>query len=220
GCDARRHRGEVPPVRALSCGHSSIHVGPDSARLSSYERLDAGGMTAMRCLRLLQLGIVGCAVLTMLMAAHAQPPAKLRDAAAATVDNPLTRPEVEALLQKFRGQSLTFASWGGALQAAQRQAYLEPFEKQFGVKFVEDTNPLQPKIQAMVEAKNVTIDLVDLGLRQSSDLATRNALEALDFRVVDRRRTPEIWRSEWSGGGGAVWATVLAYRDGVRKPTS
>jgi putative spermidine/putrescine transport system substrate-binding protein len=174
----------------------------------------------MRCLRFFQLSIVGCAVLASLIAAHAQAPAKLRGPAEATVDNPLTRADVEALLQKFRGQSLTFSSWGGALQAAQRQAYLEPFEKQFGVKFVEDTNPLQPKIQAMVEAKNVTIDVVDLGLRQSSDLATRNALEALDFRIIDRRRTPDIWRSEWSGGGGAVWATVLAYRDGVRKPTS
>src|SRR4029453_10050458 len=175
---------------------------------------------SMRWLRLLQLSTVGWVVLVSLMAAHAQAPGKLRSPADATVENPLTRPEVEALLQKFRGQSLAFASWGGALQAAQRQAYLEPFEKQFGIKFIEDTNPLQPKIQAMVEAKNVTIDVVDLGLRQSSDLATRNALETLDFRVIDRRRTPDIWKSDYSGGGGAVWATVLASRDGVRKPAS
>src|SRR5438093_4102492 len=170
----------------------------------------------MRSVRSLQLSALGCAVLVILTVAHAQAPTKVRSPADATADNPLTKTEVEALLQKFRGQNLTFASWGGALQAAQRQAYLEPFEKQFGVKFVEDTNPLQPKIQAMVEAKNVTLDVVDLGLRQAWDLATRNGLETLDFRIVDQRRTPEIWRSAWSGGGGAVWATVLAYRDGAR----
>jgi putative spermidine/putrescine transport system substrate-binding protein len=174
----------------------------------------------MRCRRVFQLSTIACVVLTALMVAYAQAPDKLRTPAEATVDNPLTRLEIKALLLKFRGQSLTFASWGGALQAAQRRAYLEPFERQFGITFVEDTNPLQPKIQAMVEAKNVTIDVVDLGLRQSSDLATRNGLETLDFRVIDRRRIPEIWRSEHSGGGGAVWATVLAYRDGVRKPSS
>ena len=44
-----------------------------------------------------------------------------------TVDNPATREEIEAELQKYRGRSLVFSSWGGAYQSAQRQAYLIPF---------------------------------------------------------------------------------------------
>jgi len=164
--------------------------------------------------------VIALAGLVLASASDGQAPRKLRTAAEATPDNPLTREEIEALLQKFRGQTLAFASWGGALQAAQRAAYLEPFEKKFGIKFVEDTNPLQAKIHAMVESKNVTLDVIDLGLRQSGDLATRGSVEELDFRIVDRRRVPDFWKSPWGGGGGAVYATVLAYRDGVKKPTS
>jgi len=61
--------------------------------------------------------------------------------AATDANNPLARAEADPLLQQLRGYSLTFASWGGALQAVQREAFLDSFGKQFDIKFLNDQHP-------------------------------------------------------------------------------
>ncbi|MFQ5874647.1 MAG: hypothetical protein ACE5JL_12730, partial [Dehalococcoidia bacterium] len=55
-------------------------------------------------------------------------PTGLRPIEEWTVENPATLAEIEFELEKHRGESLVFVSWGGAYQAAQRQAYIEPFQ--------------------------------------------------------------------------------------------
>ena len=55
-----------------------------------------------------------------------------------TEENPATFEELEAEIEKYRGASFVFTSWGGAYQAAQRQAYIEPFVAKFGIEIVEE----------------------------------------------------------------------------------
>src|SRR5262249_32862489 len=58
---------------------------------------------------------------------------------------------------------LTITSWGGAYQESQREAYMKPFQKDSGTKITEEEyNGEIAKIRAMVEAKSVTWDVVDV----------------------------------------------------------
>ncbi|WP_243727329.1 extracellular solute-binding protein [Actinocrispum wychmicini] len=60
------------------------------------------------------------------------------------------------------GKSLTFVSYGkGAYQDGQQQGFLEPYQKQSGVKVVLDGPSDNAKLRAMVEAGRVTWDVVD-----------------------------------------------------------
>src|ERR1700749_629691 len=61
----------------------------------------------------------------------------------------------------YKGVTLVYATPGaGAFQDAEVQAWIEPFEKLTGVKIVTTVeNPA--KLQAMVQAANVSWDLTD-----------------------------------------------------------
>ena len=172
----------------------------------------------------------GIAVVSMLlgrMSGEAATPSpvvgKLRSVEEASCTNPLTRAELEAVLEKYRGRSFTFASWGGAMQAALREAYLKPFQERFGISIVEDSGVSIAKTQAMVEAGNVTWDVVQLGPTTAMRLGPREIFEELDCRVHDNRNfletATEGLAGKFGGGGGLTWATVLAYREGVKKPS-
>ncbi|ONI81496.1 polyamine ABC transporter substrate-binding protein [Actinosynnema sp. ALI-1.44] len=60
------------------------------------------------------------------------------------------------------GKSLTFVSYGkGAYQDGQQKGFLEPYQKDTGVKVVLDGPSDNAKLRAMVEAGRVTWDVVD-----------------------------------------------------------
>ncbi|WP_113701832.1 extracellular solute-binding protein [Nonomuraea lactucae] len=59
-------------------------------------------------------------------------------------------------------QALTFVSYGaGAYQNGQQQAWVDPFQKQKGVKITIDAPSDNAKLKTMVEAGKVTWDVVD-----------------------------------------------------------
>ena len=65
--------------------------------------------------------------------------------------------------QKSDARDLTVVSWGGAYQEAQRKAYFDPYMKKTGQKVLDESyNGEMAKIKAMVEAKNVTWDVVQV----------------------------------------------------------
>ena len=64
---------------------------------------------------------------------------------------------------KAEGQTLTFASYGGAYQEAQRKGWLEPYAALTGVTFQESEDSSNATIKAQVEAGQVTWDIVDVG---------------------------------------------------------
>ena len=66
--------------------------------------------------------------------ATAAPGTTLRPVSEWTVENPGTFAEIEAALENHRGESFSFATWGGAYQEMQRLAFFAPFSEKFGVE--------------------------------------------------------------------------------------
>lgn len=56
-------------------------------------------------------------------------------------------------------QQLVFRSWGGALTDALQEAWVEPFQEQYGVEVVMDTGEL-PEVQIQQQAGNPQFDVV------------------------------------------------------------
>jgi putative spermidine/putrescine transport system substrate-binding protein len=83
------------------------------------------------------------------------------------------------------GVTLSFVSFGGVYQEAQRKAWLEPYTELTGVQFTEDENSSNATIQAQVESGQVTWDVVDVGNDFGLD-ANADLLEPLDFSIIPR----------------------------------
>lgn len=83
------------------------------------------------------------------------------------------------------GVTLTFVSFGGVYQEAQRKAWLEPYAELTGVQFVEDENSSNATIKAQVESGQVTWDVVDVGNDFGLD-AHADLLEPLDYSLIPR----------------------------------
>lgn len=127
-----------------------------------------------------------------------------------TPDNPATLQEIEAALKSHRGESLTFATWGGAYEAAQAQAYMAPFQDQFGVEIVTDTMNYA-KVRAQVDSGNLQWHVLDYGGQAAWQAAANGYLEELDFSIIDTRDFLEGGKSPYFGGGGITWSNVMAY---------
>jgi putative spermidine/putrescine transport system substrate-binding protein len=83
------------------------------------------------------------------------------------------------------GVELTYVSFGGAYQEAQRKAWLTPYTELTGVTFKEDENSSNATIKAQVEAGQVTWDVVDVGNDFGLD-AHKDLLEPLDYTLIPR----------------------------------
>ena len=141
-----------------------------------------------------------------------------------TPDNPATREELEIELQKYRGESLVFSSWGGAYQLAQRQAYAIPFEDQFGIQIVDVSSPTLGKVRSIQESGNVTWHILDTGTGSLRNLGRSGHLESLNFSIIDNRDFLDVLKSPYIGGGGITWSEVWAYNTDLfpeaRRPRS
>jgi putative spermidine/putrescine transport system substrate-binding protein len=96
------------------------------------------------------------------------------------------------------GVTLTFVSFGGAYQEAQRKAWLEPYTALTGVQFQEDEGSSNATIKAQVEAGQVTWDVVDVGNDFGLE-ANAVLLEELDQNLIpydelNQDLGPSKWR--------------------------
>ncbi len=154
-----------------------------------------------------------------------EPTTGLRPMSEWTDDNPATSAEVNAELEKRRGQSLVFTSWGGAYQAAQRQAYLIPFQAEFGIEIIEESPMEYARVTVMAETGNITWHVMDFGTRGAWAAVNNDTLELLPPGSQKRDDFLDVAVSEYFGGGGITWSTVLAYStetypDGGPQPSS
>jgi putative spermidine/putrescine transport system substrate-binding protein len=108
------------------------------------------------------------------------------------------------------GVTLTFVSFGGAYQEAQRKAWLEPYTALTGVQFLEDENSSNATIKAQVEAGQVTWDVVDVGndfgLEANAALLEELDQELIPFDEVNQDLGPSKWRVP-----DITYGVVLAY---------
>jgi putative spermidine/putrescine transport system substrate-binding protein len=111
---------------------------------------------------------------------------------------------------------ITIASWGGAYQESQRQAYFTPFRGEGNkVTEVEHVGEID-KIRAMVESGNVTWDVVDLDTQTALAACGEGLLEVIDWTKLGMDRTRFV-------GGDLqdcavptiIYATVIAYNTSV-----
>ncbi len=108
------------------------------------------------------------------------------------------------------GVTLTFVSFGGVYQEAQRKAWLEPYTELTGVQFTEDENSSNATIKAQVEAGQVTWDVVDVGNDFGVE-AHKDLLEPLDFSLIPRDELNEaLGITDWRIPD-ITYGVVLAY---------
>jgi putative spermidine/putrescine transport system substrate-binding protein len=107
---------------------------------------------------------------------------------------------------------LTVVNFGGANNDAQKAAFNAPFEKQTGNKVnVIEYDGEQAKIQAMVEAKHVSWDAVEVETGDVGRGCDAGLFEKLDWPKIAKKTDliPEAFHP--CGAGFFVWSTVLAY---------
>ena len=92
-----------------------------------------------------------------------------------------------AVAAEDMANELTLVSWGGAYQASQNKAYVEPYlAMNPGLTVIWDESSAEAvaKLRAMDEAKNVTWDLVDAVASDSMRLCDEGLAEELDHNAV------------------------------------
>jgi len=107
---------------------------------------------------------------------------------------------------------LTVVNFGGANNAAQKVAFNEPFEQQTGHKVtVIEYDGEQAKVQAMVEAKRVTWDAVEVETGDVGRGCDMGLYEKLDWPKIANKADLMPGAAQPCGAGFFVWSTALAY---------
>lgn len=86
---------------------------------------------------------------------------------------------------KQDGVTLSFVSFGGVYQEAQRKSWLQPYTAATGVQFTEDENSSNATIKSQVESGQVTWDVVDVGNDFGLDVH-KDLLEPLDYTLIPK----------------------------------
>ena len=84
------------------------------------------------------------------------------------------------------GRSLVVVSRGGPYQDAERHAVFAPFQKETGVRIVEQTPTSYGKLKAMVQSRNVEWDVVDAECDVIPRRVRDGLLEKLDYVVINK----------------------------------
>jgi putative spermidine/putrescine transport system substrate-binding protein len=107
---------------------------------------------------------------------------------------------------------ITIVNFGGANGLAQKAAYVEPFQKTTGNKVtVVEYNGEMAKIKAMVEAKKVSWDLVELEAGDIGRACEEGLLEKVDHAKIGKKDDFMPAAYHECGFGTFVWSTVLGY---------
>src|SRR3954468_15638028 len=110
-----------------------------------------------------------------------------------------------------QARDLTVTSWGGSYEDAQRKLFFEPFQKETGIKLVEDSwdggiGALRAKAEGAPTWDPVQVEADDLvlgcdeGIIEPLDWSKRGGKDAFLPQAVHE-----------CGVGAIVWGTVLAY---------
>ncbi|MBA5636606.1 ABC transporter substrate-binding protein [Duganella sp. LX20W] len=117
---------------------------------------------------------------------------------------------------------ITLVNFGGANGAAQKVAYIEPFQKTGKKVVMVEYNGELSKIKAMVETHNVTWDVVEVESGVIGRACEEGLIEKMDLAKIVKKADllPEAVNE--CGVGAFVWSTVLAYNADKLKtaPTS
>ena len=109
-------------------------------------------------------------------------------------------------------QNLTIVNFGGANGAAQKKAYFEAYEKAGHGKITQvEYNGEQAKVKAMVEAKKITWDIVEVESPDVNRGCDEGLFEKIDWSKVGNKADFQPAAVHECGVGIFIWSTVLAY---------
>jgi putative spermidine/putrescine transport system substrate-binding protein len=107
---------------------------------------------------------------------------------------------------------LTITSWGGAYQTSQRKAFFEPFAQKTQSKITEEEyNGEIAKIRAMVEAGDVTWDVVDVDTQTAQQGCDEGIFEVLDYSKIRAEDEFVEGAAMECAIASMVYSTVFAY---------
>lgn len=109
-------------------------------------------------------------------------------------------PPITEIPENLKGSGeVVVASWGGTFQAAQRQAYFQPFQELSGIKVIEAEGPSIAQVQAMVDTGNIEWDVVEVGRGDVINLERKGDYwEPIDYSLFDVEHIPEERRYKFS----------------------
>jgi putative spermidine/putrescine transport system substrate-binding protein len=109
-------------------------------------------------------------------------------------------------------ETLTVTSWGGAYAKGQRKVYFEPFTKATGTKIREDEwDGSVAKIKGMVDAGQVSWDVVDLYPVQALQGCEEGWLEKIDYTSLGGKQAFVEGAAMECAVGTTVYGTIYAY---------
>lgn len=111
---------------------------------------------------------------------------------------------------------MVFTSWGGTTQDAQKEAWADPFTKASGINVLQDGPTDYGKLKAMVDAGNVTWDVVDVEYDFAIAAAKAGLLEPLDYKVIDKASIDPRFATD-NAVGSFYYSFVLGYNKDVLK---
>lgn len=115
--------------------------------------------------------------------------------------------------QLATAESVTAVNYGGATGNTQRAAWVEPFGKASGIQATaaEYTGDMA-KVKAMVAAKNVTWDVVEVESADVGRGCQDGLFEKLDWSQISKKKDELIQGAVTPCAAGTyVWSEVLAY---------
>ena len=125
-------------------------------------------------------------------------------------------PSPGAIPEKLKGSgTVRVCSYGGALQAAQRQAYFKPFEELSGIRVLESEGPDIAKVKAMVDTNNVEYDVGEFDRASVINLGRKGAYwEPIDYSLFDTDNIDAAFRAKDSVAM-LPYGQVIGYRTDV-----
>ena len=132
-------------------------------------------------------------------------------------------PAVTDFPAKLKGSgSVRVCSYGGAFQAAQRQAYFKPFEELSGIKVIESEGPDIAKVKAMVDTGNVEYDVGEFDRASVINLSRKGDYwEKIDYALFDVDNIDAAFRAKDSVAM-LPYGQIIGYRTdafGGKTPT-
>ena len=129
---------------------------------------------------------------------------------------PVNLPEITSIPERLKGTGVVrVSSYGGAFQAAQREAYFKPFERLSGIKVIESEGPDVVKVKAMVDTKNIEWDVAEFDRADIINLERKGSYwEEIDYSLVDAANIGEAFVYKYSLDM-LPYGQVLAYRTDV-----
>ena len=114
---------------------------------------------------------------------------------------------------------VTFSSWGGAYQEAQKKAFLDRAASKLGITIAEDSHTGLAAIKTQVASGKVFWDIVDLSTPDCERGRKAGLWEKIDYNLIPNAKSlgPEYINDYWVGE--ITYSTVIAWnKDAVKTP--